>query len=286
MSKREVEPSENGSPQIRDWPIVAVLAVVGCLLAIDVITNLAPSVGQYLKSYSGVTALLTFGLLIVAAVQAVLFINQLKVMSRATDAAVSANELNRQIFLATERPWVSIEITGPFTAKLRRRGADSVDFTVRLKNVGKSPAQDVRIYTMLFPLSEPVTVQTVNLALRHPFQTGEIIPFGVTLFPGDEHEEKRTRGAPWISDMFCGGSPPFEKVGVVWPPVPNFSLDNTKLFKFDVIADVRYRSSDGSMQYHTSYHRMLLGEPQTSHTEDDTVTLNALMSGDSAGYAT
>jgi hypothetical protein len=117
---------------------------------------------------------------------------------RAARASVSAaeksNRGNRDIFLATERPWVAVEYTagGPLTYD-----ANGLRITVRfrVRNTGKSPARGVWIDPVL--AAPAIGIDTFNpRALHHArladLKTRTLVPFGYTLFPGERISQDYT----------------------------------------------------------------------------------------------
>jgi hypothetical protein len=110
----------------------------------------------------------------------------LNISQQAVAAAIQANKLNREIFIASERPWIpiNVNIAGPLSY-------DTNGLTIHLrfhfKNIGKSPAKNVWA-NFRFVIPElgtnfnPVSIQNelIQDAKRHPSTLGH------TVFPGEE----------------------------------------------------------------------------------------------------
>ena len=112
-----------------------------------------------LVRYTGWTTFYTLLLFLVAAVQAGLFMWQLKLMRRSTkdagDAARAAEkaaiaaehsiQVSRDAYIASERPWVSVDAAIRTDLFKKQQGIEfGVNFNV--KNYGKSPAINVHIF--------------------------------------------------------------------------------------------------------------------------------------------
>jgi hypothetical protein len=93
------------------------------------------------------------GLVFIAGVgQIALFYWQLRLIrkslddaKKSADAAVEANTLNREIFVANNRPWIAVEGMGfKKFFSLRTSGVES-QCSVALRNIGKSPAEEMDV---------------------------------------------------------------------------------------------------------------------------------------------
>lgn len=73
-----------------------------------------------------------------------------KEAGRAASAAIRANELNRRLFIAENRPWISVkmELAGPLVFDSKEA---SIKVRLSIKNVGKSPAEGVRRFWKFLP---------------------------------------------------------------------------------------------------------------------------------------
>nr|WP_298718762.1 hypothetical protein [uncultured Steroidobacter sp.] len=103
------------------------------------------------------------------------------------ESARSANELSRDIFLGTQRPWITISLK---PAGLRYvDGAIRVQLEVTLKNVGNSPAMNVFFSASLHIDGVGITaagdVRSVQRQLLEIMKTGPTSAWGYALFPGE-----------------------------------------------------------------------------------------------------
>ncbi len=131
-------------------------------------------------------AWLTFFLFIVAALQAMLFRKQLRLMrdgaadaKHLAQAAVSSATLARETFIADHRPWLKID-------SIEQKGADDKDggynFAVSIKNLGSSPAVCIWVNALMvgdhFPNDDQLGSIVEKMRRKAPSP-------GVTLLPGD-----------------------------------------------------------------------------------------------------
>ena len=106
----------------------------------------------------------------------------------AVKVASDANHLNRENFLATERPWVTADIGvgGPLYYNIN--GAN-ITLLFRLKNVGKSPATHVwinlRTLAPAIGVDAPYDPREAQQKLYEETKARPLSSFGYTLFPGD-----------------------------------------------------------------------------------------------------
>ncbi|MEN2474255.1 hypothetical protein [Burkholderia sp. GS2Y] len=110
----------------------------------------------------------------------------LEVAERAADAAIAANQLNRDSFAIEYRPWVSvkIDVAGPLTWDVN--GANAT-FRFSLSNTGRTPAQGVWVHPR-FAVSgganrDPKEIQSeiIRSAIGNPFA------IGTTVFPNETY---------------------------------------------------------------------------------------------------
>lgn len=113
--------------------------------------------------------------------------------------AIKANQLNRDNFIADNRPWVSVDIqvAGPLTW-----GKDGGNLPLKftLRNTGRTPALDVDVYTDIRPWAgphpDPMSEQhrlSKQLRKRHS-KTTDWNNGGWTIFPGDSLSQVITVG--------------------------------------------------------------------------------------------
>jgi hypothetical protein len=132
--------------------------------------------------------------------------------SRAADAARQGNKISRNLFVAEQRPWVSIEInlSGALTFN-----SEEVLLPLKLKieNIGRSPAESVRRELHLMPNKEAAKVELQKISRDElAKQFTEDDPPGDLMFPGEQPEiEKKFRirkdrlsGVTEISPAFIG----------------------------------------------------------------------------------
>jgi hypothetical protein len=101
---------------------------------------------------------------------------------QAAEATAEANRINREAYLADQRPWLRIDavVAGPITWK-----ADSVNmrFVFGLENVGRTPALNARIDVEL--LLEPGDMRLDQEQRRIADKARSLPPhMGFTIFPG------------------------------------------------------------------------------------------------------
>jgi hypothetical protein len=100
----------------------------------------------------------------------------------ALEAANKANVLNHEIFLAAQRPWLSVDCT--LTSGIRwDQNGGNIDFRFVLQNTGESPA--VRSNVMI-KMEVRVSVDPLDSQMQFVNQQDSIrsYPLGHTVFPG------------------------------------------------------------------------------------------------------
>jgi hypothetical protein len=109
-------------------------------------------------------------------------------MQASIKAAEKGNELNRQAFIATHRPWIDIDsaasITGNLTISFEEGVGAALNLT--LKNLGETPAENIFIYaeiTFIGIVGTDYLILASETALARRPQTG-----GLVIFPKDTLE--------------------------------------------------------------------------------------------------
>jgi hypothetical protein len=104
-------------------------------------------------------------------------------------AASDANQLNRANFVATQRPWLTaanIAVGGPLFYDVNG-GNFTLQFEV--KNVGHSPAIhvwiEIRVVAPAIGGDTNFDPRVLQHTLLDEMKTRPLLPFGVTIFPGD-----------------------------------------------------------------------------------------------------
>ena len=110
---------------------------------------------------------------------------QIAAAQTAANAAVAANNLNREMFVAENRPWISLDRNPEITGDLVFADDDAIlDAIFTLKNTGKTPARNVHLVVELDPFCSPLD----EMLKKQRHMTWEGIgqqSTGEVLFPGD-----------------------------------------------------------------------------------------------------
>jgi len=117
----------------------------------------------------------------------------IKAAEDAAIAAKMANDLNRTIFIASERPWVGLkeDVRLPSAITLnKRQGFLNFEIDYVVENTGRSPAKNVKCGITVYPMSpeyyDPLTAQKkIVLGNSNPNLAGDV------LFPGKFTPHKR-----------------------------------------------------------------------------------------------
>jgi len=107
--------------------------------------------------------------------------------TRGAEAAIEANKLNREIFVASQRPWLDADVA--LASGFTSDGANgAVDIQVNVRNVGSVPALNISCYTMTFPNTEVGSELEQYRRLSDSMQARNVrnSGFGRMLFPGKE----------------------------------------------------------------------------------------------------
>jgi hypothetical protein len=102
----------------------------------------------------------------------------------AAEAAVEANRLNREAFIAEQRPWLKIEagIGGPLHWNMN---GGNLSFVFDIENIGSSPALTTNVNIKLIIEPEDLKLEEKQRAFAEEVRTRG--PFtGYTVFPGDK----------------------------------------------------------------------------------------------------
>jgi hypothetical protein len=110
----------------------------------------------------------------------------LNVSKDAVNAAVQANNLNREIFLASERPWIPAKVETVGSIRYDENGLNII-FRFKLKNIGKSPAKHVWIYPRLVAsiLGQNNDLLSMQKELSEQAKKMSGVTLGHTIFPND-----------------------------------------------------------------------------------------------------
>lgn len=102
----------------------------------------------------------TITLALVAAGQLGMFWRQLRFMriaiedgTKMANAAIDSNKLDREVFIADQRPWVSVELTEKNGPLEREESNLHTSFKYRLKNTGKTPAVGTSVSVTMIPFN-------------------------------------------------------------------------------------------------------------------------------------
>ena len=116
--------------------------------------------------------------------------------ARAATAASDANQINRELFVATERPWVKVDVSigGPLVYDVNGL---SVTHLFQVTNVGRSPAVNVwvdpRIHMFTGETMNPIESQRQHLS---EIRERGVMQWGFMLFPGDANRQLYTMTVP------------------------------------------------------------------------------------------
>ena len=130
---------------------------------------------------------------------AVIFNNQLTVMQgqldemksagentkRAADAAKISADVAKDTLIATNRPWVSVDISVASDLAYDEQGDARVVIKFILKNVGKSPATNVQILAEIPVVFGDARALQKAISDREKLRPAGLGNLGVTLFPGE-----------------------------------------------------------------------------------------------------
>lgn len=124
-----------------------------------------------------------WGQLLLGTLGAVALFAALIQQTRATRAAIEANRINREAYIAEQRPWITIKPVAGGELAVDENGA--VGFVhVILKNIGKSPAESVYLVCRTIPMETKISHNTMK-RLHDEMQTPEIGYNFATLLPGE-----------------------------------------------------------------------------------------------------
>ena len=117
-------------------------------------------------------------------------------MRASISAANAANELVRANFVADQRPWIVIEIAVTGDAQLhtgKQLGGLSIDdkriivgFTLKLKNIGKAPAQNALVNAEIIFMQSDVSEDQRRICAE-ALEKREQHRSGITIFPDRDY---------------------------------------------------------------------------------------------------
>ena len=188
------------------------LALIVALFLKTVLTKLVPYVETHDRLFSAISSIVIAIFTIVLAISTIYLCKSTAGLEKfaeqqasemkesiaaakdAVKAASDANRLNRDNFLATERPWIAadIEVGGPL-----RYDVNGANITLRfqLKNVGHSPATHlwIRPQGLALPFGiDNFDPRAIQQKIYTEMKTRPLSPWGITLFPGDTIVENMT----------------------------------------------------------------------------------------------
>lgn len=121
----------------------------------------------------------------VAIIQIGFLISADLIAGRSANAAKESADVARDTLIATNRPWVSVDIGIGSDLVYDTEGNARITINFLLKNVGKSPAANVQIIpkiAVIFGDSKSIQKEIAAAVRMKPPGLGNL---GVTLFPGD-----------------------------------------------------------------------------------------------------
>jgi hypothetical protein len=143
---------------------------------------------------------IAFFMLIVAAVQAVLFIWQLRLTENAATAAKDSVNVARDTLIASQRPWVTARVSLFDKIGLDENGTTHLKIRFILKNVGHSPALHVSPSASLTSANDFTAAQHIRCG--KDFDSNSTRDFiGFTIFPDEEVDITTEIGGPGSADV-------------------------------------------------------------------------------------
>jgi hypothetical protein len=146
---------------------------------------------------------------------------QLRKMQASIATAEDANKLNREVFAASQRPWLDVRVL--LASGFETNGESAlVQLQVIIKNVSDIPALNVTCDTSTFPNAESENERGCyrQLSERMKARNFKNSGYGITLFPEREMEASRSwTAATWFAQnvkpkVQNGGIPPLGALGV------------------------------------------------------------------------
>lgn len=160
------------------------------------------TIDRGIRDFTGLAALATFLLFIAATFQIVLFVWQLRLIRAslkdakvaadaarvAADATTQANKLSKDIFVSTERPWVTADIAVGGPLQYNVNGLN-ITLLFMLKNIGHSPATNVSVdLRLVAPAIGIDAIYNPTATLREMVAQSKsrpLAPWGHLLFPSE-----------------------------------------------------------------------------------------------------
>ncbi|HEV3414314.1 MAG TPA: hypothetical protein VG101_17665 [Puia sp.] len=111
----------------------------------------------------------------------------IQVSRDAVNASIQANNLNREIFLSSERPWIPAKLTVAGPLRYDARGL-TISLAFHLSNIGKSPAKNVWVdFRFVAPIIGRGNFDPIALQREISEQFRKRPPMlGHSVFPGEE----------------------------------------------------------------------------------------------------
>jgi hypothetical protein len=110
-------------------------------------------------------------------------IDTAKEAQRTSDAAIEANNFNRQAFIAEHRPWLKVDIRIAAPLKWNRGGGNFI-FDIVITNVGRTPALQAFPHLKIILAANGVQPDKTQAALAERTRLTESV-VAYTIFPGE-----------------------------------------------------------------------------------------------------
>jgi hypothetical protein len=106
--------------------------------------------------------------------------------------AVGAKIQTRKMFVAEQRPWISIEVLDIASPLSFDKKGVVLRFKIRIENTGRSPAENVRQHWDVLPNADKARAELQRISIEHREKIWrEDEPPGQLLFPGRKPERTR-----------------------------------------------------------------------------------------------
>jgi hypothetical protein len=166
---------------------------------------------------------------------------QSKDMQASTAVAEAANKLNRENFIAGQRPWIaiqSVELAGQFYCHGK---SASVGLKIHIKNMGPSPAFIIFPFTVGYHAGQGTNMLNVYEEFADSVRKNTITwrTYGGVLYPGETRAiEGMDAVASWFSQQFATARAE--------------SKDDPKCLFPAIIVDIDYTSTHRTSHYQTA----------------------------------
>jgi len=150
----------------------------------------------WLDVFTGALAVSTLGLWVVTFIgigkQGRETRRSMRIAKDAANAAVESNKISRELFVAEQRPWVNVQVEARGDLLVYSTGAH-VDITIKMSNIGRSPALKVYIDAIIYCGNNIVSLEDAfyGFCAAHIIPRSKIaLQFGRSVFPNQEIERK------------------------------------------------------------------------------------------------